>query len=116
MRRKVNVTELVIGIYVAELDKPWENSSFLFQGFEIENEEDLTKLRSECQFVFIEETQSKPAALKAAPRPVAGPSVSTTITSRSGPGDSSPFQKEIKQVVQTQQLARTNINRVLDEA
>jgi putative nucleotidyltransferase with HDIG domain len=116
MRRKVNVSELVVGMYVAELDKPWENSSFLFQGFAIENDEDLTKLREECQFVFVEEEQSTPASLKAAPRPAAGPNVSTTITSRSGPGDSTPFHKEIRQVVQTQQLARTNINRVLDEA
>src|SRR5579872_5697475 len=117
MRRKLNVSELVIGMYVAELDKPWEKSSFLFQGFEIENDEDLGKLREECQFVFIEETQSTPASLKAAPRPVAAaPSVSTTITSRSGPVESGGFQREIKQVVQAQQLARTNISRVLDEA
>ena len=112
MRRKIKVEELVIGMYVAELDKPWENSSFLFQGFEIENDEDLAKLRGECQFVFIDEAQSKPAALKAASRPAAGPSVSTTITSRSGPAESTGFQREIKQVVQTQQLARSNINRV----
>lgn len=117
MRRKLNVSELVIGMYVAELDKPWEKSSFLFQGFAIENDEDLAKLREECQFVYIEETQSTPASLKPAARPVAaGPSVSTTITSRSGPGESTGFQREIKQVVQTQQLARTNISRVLDEA
>ncbi|HEY1771627.1 MAG TPA: HD-GYP domain-containing protein [Gammaproteobacteria bacterium] len=116
MRRKVTVSELVRGMYVAELDKPWENSSFLFQGFAIENDEDLAKLRDECQFVFIEEAQSTPASLKPAARPVAGPSVSTTITSRGGPVDSTPFHKEIKQVVQTQQLARSNISRVLDEA
>jgi len=115
MRRKVTVSELVIGMYVAELDKPWENSSFLFQGFEIENDEDLAKLRSECQFVFIEETQSKPASLKPTTRPSAGPGVSTTITSRSMP-ESTSFKRDIKEVVQTQQLARTNINRVLDEA
>ena len=116
MRRKVPVSELVIGMYVAELDKPWENSSFLFQGFAIENDEDLAKLRDECQFVVIEETQSTPASLKPTVRPVAGPSVSTTITSRSGPTESSGFHREIKQVVQTQQLARSNISRVLDEA
>jgi len=117
MRRKVNVSELAIGMYVAELDKPWGQSAFLFQGFAIENDEDLAKLREECQFVFIEETQSTPTSLKPAARPVpATPAVSTTITSRSSTGDTTPTFTEIKQVAQTQQLARTNINRVLDEA
>ncbi|HSN16581.1 MAG TPA: HD-GYP domain-containing protein [Gammaproteobacteria bacterium] len=116
MRRKINVSELVIGMYVAELDKPWEESSFLFQRFAIENDEDLAKLREECEFVFIEESQSTPASLKAAIHPVAvGPTVSTTITSH-GPTEATGFQRDIKQVAQTQQLARTNINRVLDEA
>jgi putative nucleotidyltransferase with HDIG domain len=116
MRRKVTVSELVVGMYVAELDKPWEDSSYLFQGFEIENDEDLAKLRDECQFVFIEETQSRPASLKAVLRRNTGPAVSTTITSRSSTPEPSAFRQDIKQVVHTQQLARTNINRVLDEA
>ena len=117
MRRKVNVSDLVVGMYVAELDKPWENSAFLFQGLEIESDDDLAKLRSECQFVFIEETQSKPAALRPrVARPTAGPAVSTTITSRSSAPEPSGFKREMKELVQTQQLARSNINRVLDEA
>jgi len=117
MRRKVNVSELVIGMYVAELDKPWEQSSFLFQGFAIENQEDLAKLKEECQFVFVEETPPAGAAPRPTRRPAAvAPSVSTTITSRAMSGDATPLRQEMKQVVQTRQLARTNISRVLDEA
>jgi len=116
MRRKVNVSELAIGMYVAELDKPWESSSFLFQGFEIESDEDLAKLRGECQFVFIDETQSRPASRKPVLRRSAAPAVSTTIISRPSSPEPTAFKQDIKQVVQTQQLARTNINRVLDEA
>ena len=116
MRRKLTISELVIGMYVAELDKPWEQSSFLFQGFNIESDEDLEKLREECQFVYIEETQSTPDSLKAAPRPVTvAPTVSTTITSQ-GPVESAGFQYEMKQVAQTQQRASSNISRILDEA
>ncbi len=114
MRRKLNVSELAIGMYVAELDKPWENSSFLFQGFQIETDEDLAKLREECQFVFIDEAQSTPASLKpAAPRASAGPGVTTTITSRAPPDTG--FKREIKEVARTQELARTSIKRVMDE-
>ena len=117
MRRKFNVTELAIGMYVAELDKPWEQSSFLFQGFVIENEEDLAKLREECQFVYIDETPPAAATSRPARRPTtAAPTVSTTITSRPLSGEVVPLRLEMKQVVQTRQLARTNISRVLDEA
>ncbi|HEY1991642.1 MAG TPA: HD-GYP domain-containing protein [Gammaproteobacteria bacterium] len=116
MRRKLNVSELVIGMYVAELDKPWEKSAFLFQGFTIESDGDIAKLHEECQFVFIDEVRSTAASLREAPRPVtARPATSTTITSR-GSVEPAGFHREIKHVVQTQQLARTNINRVLDEA
>ena len=116
MRRKVKVEELAIGMYVAELDKPWEESSFLFQGFEIETDEDLTKLRTECRMVVIEETEaSKAAVAKAATmRPAAAPTASTTITSRSGP-EPAGFKREIKEVIQAQTVARTNITRVMED-
>lgn len=115
MRRKVNVSELAIGMYVAELDKPWEQSSFLFQGFEIESEEDLAKLKEECRTVVIEETEaSKAAVAKASATRPAAPIVSTTITSRSAP-DTSPLKKEIKEVVQAQAAAKTNITRVMED-
>lgn len=114
MRRKVNVNELAIGMYVAELDKPWEQSSFLFQGFEIETDEDLAKLKEECRTVVIEETEASKAAAKAAAVRPATPIVSTTITSRSGP-DTSPLKSEIKEVVQAQTAAKTNITRVMED-
>ncbi|HEV2332612.1 MAG TPA: HD-GYP domain-containing protein [Gammaproteobacteria bacterium] len=115
MRRKVNVSELAIGMYVAELDKPWEQSSFLFQGFEIETDEDLAKLKEECRTVVIEETEaSKAAVAKATAARPAAPVVSTTITSRSSP-DTSPLKKEIKEVVQAQSAAKTNLTRVMED-
>lgn len=116
MRRKIKVEELAIGMYVAELDKPWEESSFLFQGFEVETDEDSAKLKTECRQVVIEETEaSKTAVAKAAAkRPAAVPSASTTITSRSAP-EPSGFRREIKEVVQAQAVARANITRVMDD-
>lgn len=40
-------------MYVAELDRPWLGSGFLFQGFRIEGEHDLERLRSLCQWVMV---------------------------------------------------------------
>ena len=33
MRKKVPVTELQFGMYIAELDRPWTDTPFTFQGF-----------------------------------------------------------------------------------
>ncbi|MCW9015451.1 MAG: DUF3391 domain-containing protein, partial [Kangiellaceae bacterium] len=53
-RVEVRVQDLKIGMYVAQLDKPWESSSFLFQGFPIESEEQIDQLKRECRSVFVE--------------------------------------------------------------
>ena len=116
MRRKVSVNELAIGMYVAELDIPWEQSTFLFQGFEIETDEDLEKLQNDCAYVIIEETRSKPDSLKpgAGRRPVVS-RASTTITSRSSP-EHAALKKDLKEVATAQKAASKTITRVMDDA
>lgn len=59
-KRKLSVKELQIGMYVAELDKPWLGSPFIFQGFTIETQEDIKKLQDYCEHVYIDEEQSHP--------------------------------------------------------
>ena len=51
---KIPVSGLQIGMYVAELDKDWLDSPFLYQGFMIESQEDIRLLEEECEYVWIE--------------------------------------------------------------
>ena len=53
MRRRVDTTNLAIGMYVAELDRPWRGTPFLFQGFEIQSQEEIDQLRGLCQYVYV---------------------------------------------------------------
>lgn len=57
--REVNipVEDLKIGMYVSRLDKEWVDSSFLFQGFLIENEEMIAQIRKECRSVYVDENK-----------------------------------------------------------
>ena len=55
--RKVGTDELEIGMYVQELDRPWIETPFLFQGFTINTPEDIEKLKEFCDYVFITEEQ-----------------------------------------------------------
>jgi HD-GYP domain-containing protein (c-di-GMP phosphodiesterase class II) len=51
---KINVENLKVGMYVSKLDKPWLESNFLFQGFELKNQADINAVREQCKFVFID--------------------------------------------------------------
>lgn len=57
----VPVSNLQIGMYVARLDKPWQESSFTFQGFLIEKQSQLKKLREECNHVYVDPGKSRVA-------------------------------------------------------
>ncbi|MCK4840621.1 MAG: HD-GYP domain-containing protein [Methylococcales bacterium] len=53
------VQNLMIGMYVAELDIPWLESPFMFQGFLVETEKELEKLRKTCQYVYVDSSKQK---------------------------------------------------------
>lgn len=53
-RRKIDVANINIGMSVVELDRPWSETPFLFQGFTLENHKDLETLKEYCNFIYIE--------------------------------------------------------------
>lgn len=58
-RKKLSVDKLELGMYVAELDRPWLGSPFMFQGFPITTSNELDQLRNYCEFVYIDLEQSR---------------------------------------------------------
>ncbi len=58
-RKKIAVGDLKLGMYVSELDRPWSETAFLFQGFPISTDDELTQLRACCDYVYIDLRQSK---------------------------------------------------------
>jgi len=55
----VPVDQLAIGMYVTELDRPWVETSFLFQGFEIKTEKELRAIKDVCNHVYVDTTKRK---------------------------------------------------------
>jgi putative nucleotidyltransferase with HDIG domain len=55
---KIAVGDLTIGMYVAELDRPWTETPFLFQGFLIREQQELSLLQEHCQSVWVDARQS----------------------------------------------------------
>ncbi|HVC29181.1 MAG TPA: DUF3391 domain-containing protein, partial [Gammaproteobacteria bacterium] len=58
MKIQYRVDQLEKGMYVAELDRPWIGTPFLFQGFIIESDEELGQLRELCKNVFVDDLKS----------------------------------------------------------
>lgn len=58
MKIKKDVTELKIGMYVSDLDRPWVESSFMFQGFEITSDKMVSDIQNECKFVYVDTEKS----------------------------------------------------------
>ena len=59
MQRKVEVSALTKGMFVTELDRPWHESPFLLQGFLLESDDDVAKMRDCCEFVYIDPGRGK---------------------------------------------------------
>lgn len=53
-RDRVRVEALRVGMHVIELDRPWIETPFLFQGFTIENAEQITEIARYCTEVVVE--------------------------------------------------------------
>ena len=68
MKKTVPVSELQFGMYVAELDRPWTETTFMFQGFVLRTPEQLEGLRKYCKVVFVDPERSEAAgAVPASP-------------------------------------------------
>lgn len=57
-QKKIPVGELVAGMYVFQLDRPWNGTPFPLQGFHIKDESDIQLLRQYCKTVVIDITRS----------------------------------------------------------
>jgi HD-GYP domain-containing protein (c-di-GMP phosphodiesterase class II) len=69
MYRKVKSAELRIGMFVADLDRPWMDTPFLLQGFLIEDREQLDQVVECCAWVMIDPQRSIGSAYEPPPKP-----------------------------------------------
>jgi len=137
MMIKVDTQDLKIGMYVCELDRPWRETPFLFQGFEIRTDEELKTLQQYCRTVFIttpEHDQLSPDARivqtnafrplpqAAPPRQTSGLLDQAMLKINNHPGarpiyaDQTTIEEEIELVKESYAEAREAIQEVMWEA
>ncbi|WP_158882350.1 HD-GYP domain-containing protein [Rhodanobacter sp. L36] len=52
--RRIDTSEIRVGMFVCRLDRPWEETPFPLQGIELASEEDIQAVRSLCHYVYID--------------------------------------------------------------
>lgn len=59
IKQKIDSRDLKKGMYVSELDRPWIESPFIFQGFLITSDQELSQLMHTCKYVYVDIQKSK---------------------------------------------------------
>jgi HD-GYP domain-containing protein (c-di-GMP phosphodiesterase class II) len=54
LKKRVTIAELQFGMYIAELDRPWTETPFKFQGFVLKTHQELELLAKYCSVVFVD--------------------------------------------------------------
>ena len=115
---RVYTTELQFGMYVAELDRPWTDTPFLFQGFVLCEEDEIRILREHCEYVYVDRERSRPdvAAKLVSLRPV-----SKDASGRGGAGgkpgfNEVEFRRSLKRSYAVYRVARSWIDQMLEDS
>lgn len=115
MRVKMDVADVQLGMYVAELDRPWLDSPFLFQGFVLESEGDLETLREHCNYVFVDvEKSADPEAVREAVGESTGQKSRERARIEHSPAADS-FRSNIKRAVQTFKHSTSSVIKFFDD-
>lgn len=89
---KVDTNNVRIGMFIAEIDRPWIDTPFLLQGFLVEDEVEMAQLRRCCKFVLVDPRRSAAGLFpdieepRSPPRTIASP---TNAVSGTGPAKGS---------------------------
>jgi HD-GYP domain-containing protein (c-di-GMP phosphodiesterase class II) len=102
MRKTVPVAELQFGMYVAELDRPWTDTPFRFQGFVLQTAEQLETLKKFCKVVHVDPDRAEVVARL--PDSTGGPSRAAVDLSRTRKVkyvEQAPVEQEFARAVST---------------
>ncbi|MFT6791283.1 MAG: HD-GYP domain-containing protein (c-di-GMP phosphodiesterase class II) [Cellvibrionaceae bacterium] len=59
---KININEVVIGMFIAGLDRSWAQTPFPIQGFYVRDMNEIKQLRAHCDYVYIDIVKGTPPA------------------------------------------------------
>ena len=117
---KVDVADLRLGMYVNELDIPWLESPFLFQGFQLNTQDEIEEVKAVCKYVYIDPEQSdhavRPELLVLASRASSGKGSHTAQATRHGDDTTgSKFREHLYRARKIYNNTRRYISKTYDD-
>ncbi|MGH8283288.1 MAG: HD-GYP domain-containing protein [Gammaproteobacteria bacterium] len=121
--KKIPVSELQLGMYVTELDRPWLESPFPFQGFPVESYEQRATLQKTCEYVYIDDTKTTARSTadsrrrntgSDSTRPVTVTMTRTDLTGLGWRGRDS-FRQDMRKVLASQAKLHRHVQRLLSD-
>lgn len=112
MKQKIATKELEKGMYISELDRPWLETPFLFQGFVLRTGEELQALREYCRYVYVDE--EKGAASSAATTHYSKVDVSEPEVAQ--PPHQRPVEEELGAARKVRKVVETQLTELLQQA
>ena len=91
----IKASHLRVGMYVVELDRPWLDTPFPFQGFELKSEETIQAVKEICDYVYIDMTREKKVQAPAVKRLILPADNQKIFNYGTPPKKLSAFEKEI---------------------
>jgi len=114
MKKRIDISDLKIGMYVAELDRPWLESPFLFQGFMVADDAILKSVTDLCEYVVIDNEKGDDADVAMKPK-IAGSAVVIDFKTRQRIPVKTPFHEELKQAKIAHKRARAQIDTMFQD-
>jgi len=56
---KVDVNQIELGMYMSHPDRPWLETSFMFQGFVLDSDDLINQVRKECDSIYVDREKSR---------------------------------------------------------
>ena len=107
------VGQLALGMYITELDRPWLETPFLFQGFELKTEEELKAVRDMCDYVYVDTTKRKKRINSIISRTQTD--IHSILNYGSPPKKLSVFEKEISRAEKTYESTASVISGFMEK-
>lgn len=114
MKKTVPVSQLQFGMYIADLDRPWTETPFRFQGFVLSTEQQLETLQKYCKSVVVDSEKSTFADAPRAGMQYFGKTVyaeKATVEQELAPARSA---YTVSQAMVQEALSKVRIGRTLD--
>lgn len=109
--------DIELGMYVSQLDRPWVETPFLFQGFHVNSPQDIQELRKYCEYVYVDEEQSR-VTITAKPinsAASAADSAKVVLKTDNAPKDLGDFRHQLNTAIKVHENTKLFINRVMHD-